>query len=875
MPPDAPRLVVLLVDDDPLQTERVRAALAAPRAGSSPELGVAFTLVAVARPADAIARLDAGGVDVIVLDLTPSDPGALASIEALRGRALSAPVIVRGPHADQAVALAAVRAGAHDYVDMGDAATAALAHVLLAAVERSRAEAERHGRFPMEPGTRGRAEAESRRAAFLADASAALEDILDYGVLIARVPNLAVPTLADACFLDLRDADGHLGRAAWTHHVPRQAALIRETERRAPAHPTRAVALARALEVGDAGLVDARDADALARLASDPEHLELLRALAPRAAYIVPLVARGEVLGALTFMNTEPGRDFTPADLALADELTARAGRALANARLYDTARAELAERRRTEARLRAFVDGAPYGIFRATPDGQFLEANPAFARTLGYADARELMSALRADRLGDPELPARLAAAARQPLDPFDSAWHRRDGAAVRVRVELRPAAGDRGAPEVEGFVVDVTPLHAAQDALRRAERLATVGQIVSGVAHELNNPLAAILLSAENLLQDVPAGADVDSLQVIREQAQRARAVVRDLRAVIFHPDARRAPVWLANAAESVAARLAAQADREGVTLRRETRGAALPVLADPPAIEQAIAHLVVNAIQAARGGTVRIVVDGDGVDCTLVVEDDGSGIPPEHLARVFEPFFSTRSDATIGARGLGLPIALGIIEQCGGTLVAENRGGGERGARFTVRIPAYHAEAAPDGRARAAAIARAALGPSPARPASTRAAVATAGAPRAASGAAPDGAGRGMPPRRVLVVDDELAIRTALRRFFARRHWEVEEAENGEVALARLLADGGDSRYALVISDLKMPGLTGIELHDRLLALRPRLLDRLILSTGDTASGEVVEFVERTRCRVLQKPFELSVIAQVADTLAALPA
>jgi PAS domain S-box-containing protein len=664
-PPPEPRPVALLVDDDPRQTERVVAVLAASRSGGHPGFGV----VAVAGLADAIARLENGGVEVVLLDLALPDAAGLAAVETLRARFPHVALVVRTDLDDEAIALAAIRAGAHDCVDKSEPATAALPRTLLVALERAR-------------------------------------------------------------------ADG--------------------------------------------------------------------------------------------------------------------------------------AQRRRMESRLRASVDDAPHGIFRATPDGRFLDANPALARMLGHADPRELVAVRGADTLGDPALPERLAAAARQPLGPVECTWHRRDGGTVRVRLDLRPAGGADGAPEVEGFVVDVTPLHAVQDALRRAERLATVGQLVSGIAHELNNPLSAILLSAENLLHEGAGSGDGDSLRIIRDQAQRARAVVRDLRAVIFHPDVRRAPVWLASAAESVGARLEGQAAREGVALRRETRGVLLPVLADPAGIEQAIAHLVVNGIQAAPGGTVRVIADGDGADCTLVVEDDGPGIAPEHLGRVFEPFFSTRTAGPAGARGLGLPIALGIVEQCGGTLTAENRGAGERGARFTMRIPAYHAEAA-DGEARAAGIAQAALGPSPHT--AVAAALVPALPPGTGGGAstvppAPPASADPVRPPRVLVVDDELAIRTALRRFFARRQWEVDEAENGEIALAKLLADDGGGRYALVVSDLKMPGLTGIELHDRLLAVRPELLQRLIFSTGDTASHEVAEFVERTRCRVLEKPFELSVIAEVAD-------
>ena len=119
------------------------------------------------------------------------------------------------------------------------------------------------------------------------------------------------------------------------------------------------------------------------------------------------------------------------------------------------------------------------------------------------------------------------------------------------------------------------------------------------------------------------------------------------------------------------------------------------------------------------------------------------------------------------------------------------------------------------------------------------------------------------------RALIIDDEATIRTALRRYFARRGWTVDEAEDGQVALAALsVADAGS--YDVIISDLKMPGLTGIELHDRLRASRPELLGRLVFSTGDVASPQASDFVARTTCPVLQKPFELAILGELVERI-----
>ena len=129
------------------------------------------------------------------------------------------------------------------------------------------------------------------------------------------------------------------------------------------------------------------------------------------------------------------------------------------------------------------------------------------------------------------------------------------------------------------------------------------------------------------------------------------------------------------------------------------------------------------------------------------------------------------------------------------------------------------------------------------------------------------APDG----VPKPRALIIDDEGTIRTALRRYFSRRGWTVDEAEDGRVALATL--DSADAvSYDVIISDLKMPGLTGIELHDRLRTSHPQLLGRLVFSTGDVASPQAAEFVRRTTCTVLQKPFELAALGELVEQIRA---
>jgi CheY-like chemotaxis protein len=211
---------------------------------------------------------------------------------------------------------------------------------------------------------------------------------------------------------------------------------------------------------------------------------------------------------------------------------------------------------------------------------------------------------------------------------------------------------------------------------------------------------------------------------------------------------------------------------------------------------------------------------------------------------LPRLFEPFFSTKAHGQ--GTGLGLSVSHGIVEQHGGKLMAENREDttpGRSGARFTVLLPFL------DRR--------------------TVSRAATLELPHSELGAAAAGSSA----RRVLIVDDEVAIRAAIRRYLERRGWLVDEAGDGGQALELLGLEpaGGTSRsreYDAIVTDLRMPGVSGIELHDRLLEADPAGYERLIIISGDTASTEVAEFVTRLRRPIVQKPFAMRTLADLLD-------
>jgi len=547
---------------------------------------------------------------------------------------------------------------------------------------------------------------------------------------------------------------------------------------------------------------------------SGGEPMRLVNEVVAAAAAAVPLRAHGVVIGTLVIADPKEGL-FVAEDLRLLSTLATHAAVVIANARFFEMVR-------RAKEQWETAFDALSEGIAVVDDEGRVRRANRALAGLLGSALPNVIGTHLCHALLGKSHaLMGLLEAARRGDHPPPLVARSERLGSTMRVNAARIPSATRDQSVVV--LVEDVTDQQAMETQLIQSEKLAAVGQLVSGVAHELNNPLTSIAGLSEFLLEQKEISKkDRGHLKVIHEQAERAGRIVRNLLTFARKEPSERSPVDLNDVIQRTLQLMEYDLKLKAIDIERDLRVALPEVLGDRHSLQQVVLNLLTNAAQAVaenRAGLARTITVSTWSDdhVHLRVADTGPGINDVVAQNVFTPFFTTKEPGK--GTGLGLSITYSIVENHGGRITLERPSNG--GAAFRVDLPPV-----PSG----------AVVPVPA---------ARPPAPKA-------------PPakRTILLVDDDPAVRRMVKALFGRDGHAVEVARNPQHAL-ELAQRGG---FDLIIADARAATRGGGKLFvEELVARLPDLRDRTIVSTGDVGVA-TEETLTRLGLRYVRKPFNL---------------
>jgi two-component system NtrC family sensor kinase len=573
--------------------------------------------------------------------------------------------------------------------------------------------------------------------------------------------------------------------------------------------------------------------------------LALAREAGVSAYAAIPVRIEDQVVGGISAYFDGPAADLD-LDRDALERVASIASIALANVRLRERLAA-------AEQRYRSLVEASPDAIVVATGDGTIIDANPVAAE-LFRTDPARLVGRLVTD-LSDLDL-----------ADVRDRTGDLATGRTSRTRAVIAAEIGPAFPVEVDATVVDVegeprlllrlrdlTEQERLQAELVQAQKMEATGQLVSGVAHELNNPLASILGFSQVIRRDPALPEELrHSADLLVEEATRTRRIVQNLLDFTRQRPPERHPTSIRALVDSVLALQTYSLERGSIAVETDIPDGLPPVELDRGQLQQVLVNLTGNAIYALRNGGgshLRISAAPEGPPddprIRVTVMDDGPGIAPEHVGRLFEAFFTTKPAAD--GTGLGLSVSYGIVAAHGGELRYGPTAWG-RGAAFTFDLPVHASATTP-----APAIGGSAPGP------------ASGSSPDPVATAAPTQPGRG----RVLVVDDEPSLRVFLGRALRSIGLEAVICAGGREAMA--LAAGP---YAAIVCDHRMPGMSGVQVFEAMATDEPDLARRFVMMSGDTLDPDLAAFLTDHAVSVLAKPFDLDMLERVLDDIVGHP-
>ncbi|PYO67407.1 MAG: hypothetical protein DMD37_04225 [Gemmatimonadetes bacterium] len=490
------------------------------------------------------------------------------------------------------------------------------------------------------------------------------------------------------------------------------------------------------------------------------------------------------------------------------------------------------------EHNVRSLMEAVPDAIVVLDPEGRVLDQNPS-ARAMvavhpppGTPPGHSAFESL--DRHAAAHVRTNLDAAFRGEVRRFEVPFTHTDGGMGMRSVIYAPVREGGKIRKVLALVRDVSEQRRTDAQLQQAEKLAAMGQLVSGVAHEINNPAAIISGFAETLLLGDMDEEQRDMVRMIRDEAQRIGRITSNLLAFARSGGKERGLVDLNDIVQRTFALRSYYLTTLNILVKLDLDPDSPRTWANGSEMQQLLLNLLINAEQALL--TVppprSIVLRTRTVDQNVLLQcvDTGPGVAPELRSKIFDPFFTTKPEGV--GTGLGLSICYGIARDHGGSIWVDSTPGA--GATFTVSLPR-------DPRA----------APRPAAP-------------------PPEPATAPAPHLKVLVVDDEVGLRHAVVSFLERRGFAALGVGDGREALETL---GRESPPPdVIVTDVRMPGMGGREFLARLRAEHPQLARRLVFSTGDTFAPETAALLQEAGGAVLVKPFDFSQLETVIRAIAA---
>ncbi len=482
---------------------------------------------------------------------------------------------------------------------------------------------------------------------------------------------------------------------------------------------------------------------------------------------------------------------------------------------------------RQSEARFRRLAEAAP-DVIVVISGGRFSYANPAAARALRLESVEAFLKIEPKDFLPPEELRTMMERLRQvregEQVPPREYRGLRSDGSSIFLEISSI-AIEFEGQPAVLAYGRDVSERRQLQAHLAQHDRLAAVGTLAAGIAHEVNNPMTYVLLHLEQLQRALPAllpeserARVLGYVNEALEGGERVRSIVRDLLEFARPRGPERRLTDLREVCEA-AIKLARPTVEQSARLSTELPHG-IVVRTNAAKLGQVVLNLLVNGSQAVaehgEEGEIRLRTYVEDDRAVIEVTDDGPGIPPEHLDQIFTPFFTTKGVG--GGTGLGLAICHAIVESLGGAISAENAPVG--GARFRVELPL-----APESSVTVPPISS-------------------------------EREERALVKLTIAIVDDEAAVAHALARTLEHDHTVSIHLDPGQ-ALAALAAP--DAHVDLVLCDILMPEIRGDELYRRLCSSRPHYQGRFVFMTGGALPSEAQELVQNGIATLLLKPFE----------------